>query len=467
MARGGVFSYVSFNLPALLRLAKQLRNVPCNCDSSKQPESGSWNWAIFISFEDGLEWVFLSPRKDNNIAPEIAAKLLESHVATLNFLKLNSPIPVPEVFDYRSNPIGIPYILMSKAPGFPLSRFAWDACPDGMVLSRKPRPVLGRTNKEKIMSQLGTISSQLLKLRFDKIGSLFEEDEEYRVKECLSPALIWHQRDSLGDDVARGPFQHENEYHESLLSAFLLHVKELPLEQHAFFAPIPKLGEFGSFLSHRSAKMIAAATLQPLAPPDESSNRFCLWHPDISLGNIFVDDDFNITCIIDWAFSSTVPISTLLMTPTFPHPRDDVDTTLVPIFRASLLRQICQSDIKLDQEFWDCTRRTWLFTRLVTLDGLQDYSYFTELHALVYKSEDEINVPGLFKGVQTEMQELAETLAEDGLLASEIKRGEEEYFSASNLDREAIARKLTVMANLSQGFVADKRLWRWIEKAMA
>ncbi|KAH9205929.1 hypothetical protein DL95DRAFT_470104 [Leptodontidium sp. 2 PMI_412] len=265
----------------------------------------------------------------NNIAPEIAAKLLESHVATLNFLKLNSPIPVPEVFDYssnRSNPIGIPYILMSKAPGFPLSRFAWDACPDGMVLSRKPRPVLGRTNKEKIMSQLGTISSQLLKLRFDKIGSLFEEDEEYRVKECLSPALIWHQRDSLGDDVARGPFQHENEYHESLLSAFLLHVKELPLEQHAFFAPILKLGEFESFLSHRSAvsrwndfvalgskidsgknrldyctaghflqKMIAAATLQPLAPPDESSNRFCLWHPDISLGNIFVDDDFNIT----------------------------------------------------------------------------------------------------------------------------------------------------------------------------
>lgn len=85
----------------------------------------------------------------------------------------------------------------------------------------------------------------------------------------------------------------------------------------------------------------------------------------------------------------------------------------------------------------------------------------------MYKSEDEINVPGLFKGVQTEMQELAETLAEDGLLASEIKREEEEYFSASNLDREAIARKLTVMANLSQGFVADKRLWRWIEKAMA
>jgi hypothetical protein len=41
--------------------------------------------------------------------------------------------------------------------------------------------------------------------------------------------------------------------YELLLSAFLLHVKELPLEQHAFFAPIPKLSELETFLAHRSA----------------------------------------------------------------------------------------------------------------------------------------------------------------------------------------------------------------------
>ena len=151
------------------------------------------------------------------------------------------------------NTIGIPFILMSKAPGFPLSRFAWDACPEGMISYRKPRPCLGRKNKEKIMTQLGTIISQLLNLRFDKIGSLFEEDGEYRIKECLSPALIWHQRDSLRDDVARGPYQHDHDYYKSLLSAFLLHVKELPLEQHAFFAPIPELKELETFLAHRSA----------------------------------------------------------------------------------------------------------------------------------------------------------------------------------------------------------------------
>jgi hypothetical protein len=56
----------------------------------------------------------------------------------------------------------------------------------------------------------------------------------------------------LGDDVARGPFQHDHNYFKSLLSAFLLRIKELPLEQHAFFAPILELQEFETFVSHKS-----------------------------------------------------------------------------------------------------------------------------------------------------------------------------------------------------------------------
>jgi len=389
---------------------------------------------------------------------------------------------------------------MSEGPGFPLSKFAWDACPEGMILSRKPRPYLGRTNKEKIMRQLGTITSQLLNLRFDKIGSLFEEDGEYRVKECLSPALIWHQRDSLGDDVARGPFQHNHDYYESLLSAAFLHVKELPLEQHAFFAPIPELEEFETFLSQRSAVSRWNDFVTVGSKIDSSKNRldYCtaghflrkmipsisrkssailsdidgypLSHPDLSTSNIFVDDDFNITCIIDWAFSSTVPISTLLMTPSLPHPRDEVDMTLVPSFRAGFIDHFFQGKhIKLESEFWDSTRRAWLFTRLVTLDGLRDYHYFTELYASMSKPEDEINVPRLFKNIQKEEEfvELASILAEDDRPASEIKRDEEDYFRYSGSGKEAIARKLTMVAGLSEGFVADKKLWQWIEEATA
>jgi hypothetical protein len=78
--------------------------------------------------------------------------------------------------------------------------------------------------------------------------------------------------------------------------------------------------------------MIATIGPQSYATLGNLENGFPLWHPDLSMSNTFVDDDFN---IIDWAFSSTVPISTLLMTPSLPHPRDDIDMILVPTFRAS------------------------------------------------------------------------------------------------------------------------------------
>lgn len=92
-----------FNLPALLEHASQLRNVPCSCDLTQRPLSGSLNWAVFLSFEDGVEWVFRSPTTgEDDISLEVAGELLASEVATMKYIKMNSSIPVPDIFDYRS-----------------------------------------------------------------------------------------------------------------------------------------------------------------------------------------------------------------------------------------------------------------------------------------------------------------------------------------------------------------------------
>lgn len=98
-----VFTYAKFDLNALLRRAEQLRNIPCSYDPSIPPKDGSHNWVIFLMFEDGVEWVFRSPRQshDTCILPESTAKLLESEVATMKYIRLNSSIPVPEVYDHR------------------------------------------------------------------------------------------------------------------------------------------------------------------------------------------------------------------------------------------------------------------------------------------------------------------------------------------------------------------------------
>lgn len=227
------------------------------------------------------------------------------------------------------------------------------------------------------MRQLGAIILQLLNLRFDKIGSLFEEDGEYRVGDCLSPALIWHERDSWEDDISRGPYQYTHEYLESLVSAFLIHITKLPLEKHVFFAPIPEAREYKTYSSYRYAVDRWNDFVTVSSKIDSSKNRldyytaghflrkmipvisqfsgtlddldgYPLCHPDLSSSNIFVNEDFTITCIIDWEFCSTVPIPALLMTPSLPHPRDEIDTTLANAFRVG---------IDLDPIFWDSTRR--------------------------------------------------------------------------------------------------------------
>lgn len=62
--------------------------------------SGSMNWAIVLLFNDGLEWIFRSPMSDNGLSRELYEELLESEVATMKYVKSNSTIPVPEVFDH-------------------------------------------------------------------------------------------------------------------------------------------------------------------------------------------------------------------------------------------------------------------------------------------------------------------------------------------------------------------------------
>lgn len=96
-----VFAHAKFNVPALLDLGKQIRQKACNCDLSQTPASGSLNWAITISFDDGVGWIFRSPRTYYGLDMEIAGSLIASEAATLKYIRRNSSIPVPEIFAFR------------------------------------------------------------------------------------------------------------------------------------------------------------------------------------------------------------------------------------------------------------------------------------------------------------------------------------------------------------------------------
>ena len=101
--RAKIFEYAHFDISALCNLASRHRQgQACHCDPSQTPMGGSLNWAIIVSFDDGIEWVFRSKRDDNKFfSEETNVLLLASETATLKYIRAHSMIPVPEVFAYR------------------------------------------------------------------------------------------------------------------------------------------------------------------------------------------------------------------------------------------------------------------------------------------------------------------------------------------------------------------------------
>ncbi|MCJ1346678.1 hypothetical protein MMC31_004896 [Peltigera leucophlebia] len=212
--------------------------------------------------------------------------------------------------------------------------------------------------------------------------------------------------------------------------------------------------------------MISSFTIKSHEFANGYNDGFPIRHPDLSVNNIFVDDDYNITCIIDWTFASSVPMAELLTTPGMPHPRDDTEPSLTAVFRAGFTNCL-EGESKIFQPaIWETMRKVWLFTRLTNLDALQDYKHFKELYALIF-GEQTMDIPTLFTEERKKAanSNMAKFLEAGDLPPSVIQKKEKAYFSCVGPERHAFSKKLTFASVLSRGFVADRNLWQWIENA--
>jgi len=395
---------------------------------------------------------------------------------------------------------------MSKAHGSPLQRTWKD--------SEKDEPNVSHEQKTKIMFQLGVITWQLSRLGFDQAGSLFEEDGKFQIKTCLSRGLLLNERHSLGD-INRGAFKSERDYYEAHVSAFLEHVKYLQLGHHCFFAPIPARSEYDDYAGFRKASdwwsdfvtvqskidgsenrtdyVIAGEVLSEMItrwtndvskfPSNDCKHRFSFHHPDFSVDNIFVDEGFNITCIIDWAFCSSVPLSILLTAPGLPQLRYEVDVSLLPAFengfryavQENIQRENSETEMTLCRTL-SCGRPIWLLSRILNFDSTTDYNLFKALLDSI--GNHDRGISEFFRSRQSSQQyiSLRNELKEDDQGIEQVARLEREYFR-DDIWRLTIARKLTLVSQWSlryhkpsahgiRGngniFVADKKLWAWI-----
>lgn len=396
---------------------------------------------------------------------------------------------------------------MSKATGHSLGSYDWLKTTNetsGSKALATPARALTDEEKERIMRQLGRYNRQLYGLRFPTIGSLFEGVEGYYIDECLSPGHVLQDRDTI-EDISRGPFHNETDYYSSLATALHLHAEQLPMGYHVLRAPVPVPEDYSNFAKYYTATdswndfvtlggkvdssmnrlqyCLASQLLRDsvipsmVLPVSQLAPGFPLHHHDISLQNLFVDDDLNITCVIDWAFSSTVPPAQLLATPGLPHPRDLVlDLALAKAFRSGFESENEKIErLIIEPKCWNIGQMVSRFMRMVNLDALQDYHHLETLWVLTLGSvssrNDDHNIDNLSAMMEKQAKTqdavaLASELAADDEPESDIRRREKEYFDAVGSKRLAIARKVAFAAKMNPRFVADGRLWRWIDAVM-
>ncbi|KAM3554453.1 hypothetical protein ARSEF4850_006447 [Beauveria asiatica] len=441
------------NIIAVVQLAMSLREPPCMAHVEGPPLFGSFNKVVIVKFDDDLKWAFRTPRPDGagrSFPTELVRELMRSEVATLDYLARYSSIPVPRVIHHSCtnvNSIGVPYILMTVAPGVP---FAEHLSRVRLVGGQNPSDAAAQ-----VLRQLGKISFDLSNLRFDKIGSLWNKDDSFGVGEIRAPAFVTQDRYALSMETQRGPFATEQDYYNSLTDAFFGHVQDLYMSNHFFCGPAPEPADYPDAKSYhlvldrwkdfmavgdkidssenRIQYHTAGKIIQDIIPQfsvGEDDIGFPLGHASFNNKHVFVDINGNITCIINWQYSSTMPLGQLLMTPALTNHRCQPSSTDHAAFRTGF-DAAAKGTVIRPPVSWLLTEVLWQYMRWVSLDTYNDFGLFKALlkwHP-EFSGRDPLRVIDELRG-RADIIEARERLraGERGLI--EMLRAESAYFEA-------------------------------------
>ncbi|RAH85894.1 hypothetical protein BO86DRAFT_329879 [Aspergillus japonicus CBS 114.51] len=298
--------YRPFDLPALIRIAEQAAGNNAVCATIAKLPEGSFNKALLVTMRNGRELVIKIPNPNAGPAHYTTA----SEVATMRYARENLHLPVPNVLTYCSRAgdsrLGAEYIVMEKAPGIELSR-VWETL--------RPR------DKLSIVKQIGSITSRLSSGRFSAYGSLYlrediAESEAIAVDDtfAIGPTTgrAWFDDQRAEVDVHRGPWPSTKDTINALAQRELACIHQLPSfplthQQGIFNGP-------GGYHPRKETKLSVLQDFlsihQHLLPKDEALNNGIIWHNDLHLDNIFVNQNHptEITSIIDWQAVPIYPI---------------------------------------------------------------------------------------------------------------------------------------------------------------
>lgn len=181
--------------------------------------------------------------------------------------------------------------------------------------------------------------------------------------------------------------------------------------------------------------------------------RFYLRHPDLSVNNIFVDDQYQVTCLIDWGFCSTVPLPVLLAAPGLPQTRNRLEESLVSAFERGV--RIAAFDVIQDSPqgyhnlcaVLQYSRPAWLVSRLLDFDSIEDYTVFHDLWKLIGPEGKSISDEFRTRRASPYYRKLYEEMEEEGPSADQVSRYQNSCFPDKPKLRISIAKKLSLVSD--------------------
>jgi aminoglycoside phosphotransferase (APT) family kinase protein len=286
---------LSISSSSLIQLAAKARykisgRRPSPKDRHLYRRNGGYNLIHVIEFEDGIKYVIRVPAVGWGARwTENASNAFRSQVLTMRAIKDKTSMPIPEVYDFdttQSNLIGAPYMVMSFIPG-------------GTVLSKwfeKDGSTTLEERRRNILASVAKAMSQLQTFTFEKTGSLRFGDDLDNEKIEIGRCYDWDEGSFGVGKMGKklnvqdfGPFESSKKY----LQYQLEHLSN---------------GEDCSALGLGAKKITSMMiSLLPLLKHRDGDETSVISLPDFDSQNIMVDDEGDVTGILDWDLVQTVP----------------------------------------------------------------------------------------------------------------------------------------------------------------
>lgn len=271
------------NVDELRAVASAARGeMECNLSlAAGQALMGGMHVHFPVEFSDGVVWLARIPRHTNfrSFSDRLSDELLLSECATLKWLE-QVKIPAPKLGGFGlkgdpANPVGVAFMLIERLPGRPF---------DGTSATEGQR--------KKVYGQLSDVLACLSNHPFDRIGSLTLASDGSLL---LGPVV----GDRTGTLSRLGPFRDATIYYVTWAEEYMRLITDGQL-----FGKFPVT----AYLIFKHLRNLAASRgVCPDGPSQLDSGPFFLKHTDGKGDHIMVDDDFNVTGIIDWGFTRAVP----------------------------------------------------------------------------------------------------------------------------------------------------------------